>query len=891
MLGTGISEGKSDGTRNSENNPEGPAAAAELLQQLRDAHILPANGVVELRILDAQTGRRGGEPFIETASGYFDAAHAVQLCAAALQDWGAAAKVFMTAQRVNTACLNRHVNKVSAVKKRKTTSKTDIERLVKFLVDVDSARPVKDVPATDVEKAEAKAVLEDVLNDLREVYGWPEPVVTDSGNGYMAEWLIDLPPEDAPLVTAALKALAADHDTPGATIDPTMGDPPQLRRVPGTRNQKAESTKERPHRPCRILHVPEAFTVVTRKQLEELAGQYLPSAPHPGACGKPSANGTGRYRHWLKVDQWLSDRGRAFKIKPQPTTDGRTVYLLTECPFDPAHGRTNEVAVMQDVHGKPSALCMHTGCQGRGWAQFRDAIGAPDPHHYDPPWPSETHARPTGSGANGGLQDLPDLPDPPWEWGEFIPLGDAPPAEPFPLEVLPVPLRQFVEEAAWAVNCPPDFVAVPMLVMAGAAIGNSRRLAITRSHVQGAALYAAVVNRPGSGKSPANSLLREPFDRAQAKWIEEWKVVLGEWKKTDPDGRGPKPVCPRCVVGDTTTESLKATLSENPRGVLMVLDELTSLVAGLNQYKQGRGNDKQFYLSAWANETIINDRRSDKDKDGGPTFIRHPLIGIYGGIPPDVLDRFRSDRSRNEMPTNDGWLDRFLLSYPDDLPAVGETWREVSPEARENWRDVVDLLLSLDMVAGDDGHRRAELVKLTADGRAAWQRFTEQHAAEVNDGAFPDHLRGPWSKLRGYCGRLALIVHQLRVACGATRLKDVDGESVSAAVKLVAYFKAHARRVLDVLGTDRRVEDAKRVWAWVLRERRTEFKAWQVQEDLKSEGRFPTVDALTPALGVLVSHNYIRCRPADGRKAPGRPPATVYEVNPAALNISPIQRQ
>src|SRR5205814_1833378 len=128
--------------------------------------------------------------------------------------------------------------------------------------------------------------------------------------------------------------------------------------------------------------------------------------------------------------------------------------------------------------------------------------------------------------------------------------------------VLPDALWAFVTEAAAALNCPPDYVAVPMLAMAGGAIANSRRLAITRSHTQSACLYAFVVARPGAGKSPCLGLLREPFDRAQERMLDQWRSELDEWNKADSDERGPRPTAARCVVENTTTESLKINLSQ-----------------------------------------------------------------------------------------------------------------------------------------------------------------------------------------------------------------------------------------------------------------------------------------------------------------------------------------
>jgi hypothetical protein len=313
----------------------------------------------------------------------------------------------------------------------------------------------------------------------------------------------------------------------------------------------------------------------------------------------------------------------------------------------------------------------------------------------------------------------------------------------------------------------------------------------------------------------------------------------------------------------------------------MVNDELSGLVASLNQYKNGRGNDRQVYLSAWAGDAIVCDRRSDREKNGGPAFVAHPFLAIDGGVQPSVLDRMSGD-----APANDGWLDRFLWSYPADLPARGERWQVVSEDARNDWRDVIDKLLAQPMSQGDDGEPRPYLVKLTLCGRKAWQEFTEGHAAELNDDRFPDHLREPWSKFFGYCGRLALIVHMLRWACGEVESQEVSGTSVARAVRLVDYFKNHTKRALAMLGADQRTEDAKRVWAWVVREQRAEFKAWEAHRDLQSAGRFPTVESLDPAVALLVRHNYIRVRAEAERKGPGRRPAPTYEVNPSAKEPS-----
>ncbi|MCL6446009.1 MAG: hypothetical protein K6T83_21630, partial [Alicyclobacillus sp.] len=45
---------------------------------------------------------------------------------------------------------------------------------------------------------------------------------------------------------------------------------------------------------------------------------------------------------------------------------------------------------------------------------------------------------------------------------------------PFPVDVYPRPLQELVWETAESISCPPDYVAVPMLSVAGLCIGPSR---------------------------------------------------------------------------------------------------------------------------------------------------------------------------------------------------------------------------------------------------------------------------------------------------------------------------------------------------------------------------------------------------------------------------------
>jgi hypothetical protein len=206
-------------------------------------------------------------------------------------------------------------------------------------------------------------------------------------------------------------------------------------------------------------------------------------------------------------------------------------------------------------------------------------------------------------------------------WQPPIPLNEVPDVEPFPFDVLPEQLAAFVQEAARALNCPPDYVAVPMLALAGAGIGTTRALQVKRGWQERPCQYAAVIGPPGGAKTPALKITCAPVYAEQARRWKAYRQAKKEWKEKDEEFRGEEPRMETLFVCDVTTEKLAEILEENPRGVVMIRDELTGWVAGMDQYRaKGRGSDRQFYLSAWAGEPVKVDR---KNKDE-PVFVPHP---------------------------------------------------------------------------------------------------------------------------------------------------------------------------------------------------------------------------------------------------------------------------
>jgi hypothetical protein len=316
---------------------------------------------------------------------------------------------------------------------------------------------------------------------------------------------------------------------------------------------------------------------------------------------------------------------------------------------------------------------------------------------------------------------------------------------------------------------------------------------------------------------------------------------------------------------------------------MLITDELTAWVAGMNQYKAGgKGADRQFYLSSWAGEPVSVHR---KNQQAGSVFVAHPFVSVLGGLPPDLLSRLRGERD-----VSDGFFDRILFAYPTPPRAVPEDWRCVEEEHARGWDAVVAELRGLAMADDPDGGKRPFFVRLRSCGRRAWVRFTGRLADEMNDGALPDCLRGLWGKLRGYGARLALIVQCLRVAAREADGEDVDGESMARGDRLVGYFQSHARKVYAALDADPRVADARRVLAWLTESVKSVNSVNAPREVSKRDihayvlGSRRTVEDAEAVVSLLTRHGYLRPAVMEPKDGPGRRASPRYEVEPSIFS-------
>ena len=369
----------------------------------------------------------------------------------------------------------------------------------------------------------------------------------------------------------------------------------------------------------------------------------------------------------------------------------------------------------------------------------------------------------------------------------------------FPLDTLPADVRSYVEAVANSINCPPEFVAVPLLTFAGAVIGNTRRIQIKPGWEEFPVLWTAVVARPGSAKSPALAKARLPLTLLQrdAKRKHETEV-----EKKERDGAHDVTPLEHFFTTDATPEALSKMLGGSA-GVAVVHDEMAALVKGFNRYKSGGGDERQRYLSLWASQDWKVDRASQKSRS---VHIEEPVVCIAGGIQPAKLAELVTD-----VEQSDGFTERLLFSYPmaqpglftkqgvesDQIAAITRVFETLRWKSTGKFADI----------AGSQAIRLDEEAEaIFIERNDGWTQ-----AAFVGEGLSVGML----SKAPSHLARIALILHSL----AGTPSLEVSGETMRNATRIMDYFLAHADRVLGEIDpyriADRVLRTIKNADGWI----------------------------------------------------------------------------
>jgi hypothetical protein len=479
------------------------------------------------------------------------------------------------------------------------------------------------------------------------------------------------------------------------------------------------------------------------------------------------------------------------------------------------------------------------------------------------------------------------------EWPEPRPIvAQLPPVLPFTREMLPEALGAYVFDIADRQQASPDFAAVVAVVAAGATLGNKVRI-FPKRHDNWEVVpnpWGVLIGRPSAMKTPSMKAALAPLYKLEETLREAWQnnldaeavnEALGKLRsktakkqaerETDKGNHEKarsileeaasvekeKPPCPRLIVNDTTIPKLGELLNENPRGLLLVRDEIQGWLA--NMEDERFASDRAFFLESFTGFGSFTHDRIGR----GTVHIENCTLAVVGGIQPSRIASLVRGAIGGSQ--NDGLVQRLQLAiWPDDASTWQWIDRRPAIEAQINYEDVFNRLYKL---GRDDRRARFE-----PGAQTLFREWSTDLHLQALGNRFSAVLESHALKMEKTLVSLALIFE-----AAESGLKDdlVRTATFERALKWSDYLLGHAQRLY------RAADTMAEVGARMIRERRAKLPMPFTARDVRQRGwaGLADMDFVQAALAVLVATHHCRVVASPIRTIGGRP-TEQYRWNP-----------
>jgi replicative DNA helicase len=495
-------------------------------------------------------------------------------------------------------------------------------------------------------------------------------------------------------------------------------------------------------------------------------------------------------------------------------------------------------------------------------------------------------------------------------WDRPVPLSAVPSLPAFPAGVFPPWLEAEVAalaESAQVPRCLPAMVALGVLA---AACGGRAVTEIKPGWREPLNLYVVPAMSSGTRKSPVYAPMVAPLlaaektlasqartaiteartaravaDKAAAKAEREAAEAAADPDRSEEDKKKAAdaataaallaeaimvPVVPRMLADDVTPEKLAAIMAEQGGRMAILSSEGGPLVSLAGRYS----TSKEPNLDAWlkGHNGLHEEIRVDR-VGRAPDYVQRPALTVCVTVQPGVLRRMYQIPQLRDR----GLLARFLYAMPPDLVGYRKVRTvpvpaEVAAGYASGMTGVVNAFAGWDDPA---------VLQLSPGALEMLTRDAEALEPRLRLEADLGHIRDWAGKRCGAVARVAGLLHAAEHGGSAHRWQ-VGEQAMGHAIAVGEYLTAHALTVFGYMGADPVVEDARAVFEWLRRDRRTQFTRRDLHRALQA--RFKKAEDLDPALTMLDGSGWIKQAraPVPGKQG-GRPPSPVFTVHPAVL--------
>jgi hypothetical protein len=349
----------------------------------------------------------------------------------------------------------------------------------------------------------------------------------------------------------------------------------------------------------------------------------------------------------------------------------------------------------------------------------------------------------------------------------------------FPIDVFPPQLTPWLNFLLVGFRAEPSFVGTALLQAGSVAIGSGLRCRMS-TMTEKLSIYSALVGYTSSGKSVVIDNMFEPIKEIQNRLDEENEEL--ERSREGHEDFSKKAI----ITEDTTFGSFVDMLSQNPKGVSKVYDELSTFFDDMERFKSVNAGEDKFWLKAW------NSRADHKQSRKGKISVNIPretfFCNIFGGTQPIFLKLF-FEKTRYES----GFSSRFIFALQPKYEIMEiDPYLEFPTEAYDLYRKMIQSMYDTYKVVKHGW--KPEEVYFTKQAIDVYQIWSKRHLAKVKaekDDMVKNAKAGIYGKMKQYVVRFAGILKVMYKSCEDAdycRFEKIEPEYVRLACKLADYY-------------------------------------------------------------------------------------------------------
>lgn len=470
-------------------------------------------------------------------------------------------------------------------------------------------------------------------------------------------------------------------------------------------------------------------------------------------------------------------------------------------------------------------------------------------------------------------------PDPDEPWEKPIPLSEVEPP-PMPSDILPGILGEMTRAVSEATETPIELSIGLILAVIASTVHNKYKVVVKPDYSEPLQIWTVSALESGNRKSAVQTKMVKPLIEWESEQAIRYKPMIDaiceenkakearieklrkEYaKENDPaeadrilkeiatikESIEQELVSPRVWAQDVTPEHLGAMMYLHNEAMALLSAEggIFDIMGG--RYSKGVPN-LDLFLQGHSGDSVRVDRNSRET-----VFLNNPSLTMGLSPQPEVLQKIAGIPGFRGR----GLLARPLYSVPKS--PLGYRKLETPPipeQTTRKYNDLIHRLLDLPIKQNEDGTLLLKEIGLTKEAYSQWFEFSRWVEVQLKDGGKFEFLKDWAGKLAGAAVRLAGLIHcSMNPDATAT---NINLETMKAALALAAIYAEHARLVFDLMGADPGLQDARRVWLWIERNRYGSFTKRDCFEALK--GHFHKMDRLNPALQILEERHHIRSK-------------------------------